>query len=153
MNRGLPESAWTGDTRTITSPLFGRRTDHCRDFRPRRRSFDGESKVSDREKYETLPFSVLNAGVQLTVPLRYVDEVCNRYEVALECIIAGRLCDCDFVIGSNDAAHEDRCRSHLANSRVVLKVSKIKGATRASHCQSIRYGPVEEEFLSTCMYL
>lgn len=106
---------------------------------------EDNSEDSESGEHEALPFSVTNAGVEITLPLRCVDKADGRYEAALECTMAGEPCDCNYK-SETDSEHELHCSCLLANNRVILEVSKIKGAARAFRRQSVRYGTVNDEF-------
>lgn len=116
-------------------------------------SSDDEGGESDKEEHESLPFSLTNAGLQITLPLRCADEKSGNYEAALECTMANVPCSCNYAAGSDEASHESSCCSRLENNRAILEVSRIKGATRAFRRLSIRYGPVNDEFVPQCLHL
>lgn len=112
-----------------------------------------EGDESEREEHESLPFSITNAGVQIKLPLRPVDGEKDKYEAALECTMSKKPCDCNLVVGSDDGTHESHCRSLLANNRVILELSKIKAAKSTFSRRGIRFGPVDERFVSSRIYL
>ena len=112
-----------------------------------------ESDESGGEEHESLPFSITNAGVQIKLPLRCLEGEKEKYEAALECTMSKKPCDCNVVVGSDDAAHKLHCSSLLANNRVLLELSKIKAAKSTFSRRGIRFGPVDERFVSTRIYL
>lgn len=58
--------------------------------------------------------------------------------------MAGKPCDCNHE-SATDKGHELHCCCLLANNRVIVEVSKIKGAAQAFRRQSLRYEPVNDE--------
>ena len=62
-------------------------------------------------------------------------------------------CDCNVVVGSADVTDELLCSSLLANNHVILELSNFKAAKSTLSRRGIRFGPVDDRFVSTRIYL